>query len=164
MGSTVSQLALQRHPGAASSLTLFGYWRDDDVMLPADAPERMPKHEKNTAAAAASDFILAGSISRRAIDAYVAAALASDPVRVDVRHSDQYNALDAAAIDVPTLVIFGEYDPIAPIARQTKLFERLGTGHKQLISVPGGDHAAFLEAPRVLFIHELIAFFDTVAP
>lgn len=158
MGSTISQLAVQRHPGRAASLTLFGYWRDPAATLPPDPPGLELLRERNTAAAAASDFIVPGSISDRAIDAYVAAALSADPVRVDVRRNDQYNALDEAAITIPTLVIHGEHDPLTPMDRQARLFVGLGTGHKQWVSVPGGDHAAFLEAPRAYFIHELVAF------
>lgn len=158
MGSTIAQLAVQERPHLVASLTLFGYWRDDDAALPADEPGMEPLRQPNTAESAASDFIVPGSISRAAIDAYVAAALAADPVRVDIRGLDQYNALDAALIGVPTLVIVGEHDPIAPLEFQTRLFERLGTGHKQLVVVPGGDHAAFLEAPRPYFLHALTSF------
>jgi pimeloyl-ACP methyl ester carboxylesterase len=162
MGSTISQLAAQRHPQSLSSLTLFGYWRDVDVQLPADPPGMVPEKKINTAEAAASDFIIPGSISQRAIDGYVKAALAADPVRVDVRSVEQYNALDGAQIKVPTLVIVGEHDPIAPPALQSKLYQSIGTGHKQYVTVPGGDHAAFLEAPRAYFIHELVAFLQGV--
>ena len=80
MGSTISQLSVQRHPGLVSSLTLFGYWRDDDEVILPDEPGIKPQRLTNTAEAAASDFITPGSISQRAIDAYVEAALASDPV------------------------------------------------------------------------------------
>lgn len=163
MGSTISQLAVQRHPGRAASLTLFGYWRDVDSTLPADEPGIVPQREPNTAENAASDFITPGSISRKAIDTYVAAALKADPIRVDVRGVDQYNALDEAMIDTPTLVIAGEYDPLAPAANQAKLFLSLGTGRKQYVSVPGGDHAAFLEKPRAYFIRELVGFFETAS-
>ena len=161
MGSTISQLSVQRHPGLVSSLTLFGYWRDDDAVIPADAPGIEPERLTNTAEAAASDFITPGSISQRAIDAYVAAALAADPVKADIRAMDQYNELDASTISVPTLVIVGEHDPIAPPEYQAKLYSRIGTGHKQYVSVPGGDHAAFLEKPRAYFIRELVAFLES---
>ena len=161
MGSTISQLAEQRHPGKIASLTLFGYWRDVDSVLPADEPGIVPLREKNTAENAASDFITPGSISQNAIDTYVAASLEADPIRVDVRSVDQYNALDGANIAVPTLIIAGEHDPLAPAANQAKLFLSIGTGHKQYVSVPGGDHAAFLEAPRAYFIRELVAFFES---
>lgn len=163
MGSTISQLAVQRHPGAMASVTLFGYWRDDDVELPADEPGIVPQKKSNTAEAAASDFITPGSISQNAIDAYVTAALQADPVRVDVRSTDQYNALDGSKLKIPTLVIVGEHDPIAPPALQEKLFRSIGTGHKQYVVVPGGDHAAFLETPRAYFIHELVTFLEGVS-
>ena len=163
MGSTISQLAVQRHPGVAASLTLFGYWRDPDSVFPPDAPGIEPLEEANTAENAASDFITPGSISRRAIDTYVRAALDADPVRVDKRGLDQYNALDGARIEVPTLVIVGEHDPIAPPDIQAKLYAGLGTGHKQYVTVPGGDHAAFLESPRAYFIHALVAFLEGVS-
>jgi pimeloyl-ACP methyl ester carboxylesterase len=163
MGSTISQLAVQRHPEVAASLTLFGYWRDDDMQLPADKPGMEPEMAATTAAAAASDFVVPGAISQAAIDAYVAQALAADPVRVDVRSMDQYNALDGAQINIPTLIIAGESDPLAPAVNQAKLFLSLATGHKQYVSVPGGDHAAFLESPRAYFIHELVGFFEGVA-
>ncbi|MDH4074097.1 MAG: lysophospholipase, partial [Gammaproteobacteria bacterium] len=143
MGSTISQLAVQRHEGLVASLTLFGYWRDIDQVIPADEEGIEPLREPTTAEAAASDFITPGSISQKAIDAYVAAAIAADPIRVDLKSMDQYNALDGAQIRVPTLVIAGEHDPLAPAANQAKLFLSIGTGHKQYVSVPGGDHAAF---------------------
>jgi len=162
MGSTISQLALQRHPEVASSLTLFGYWRDDDMQLPPDEAGIEPEMATNTAEAAASDFVVPGAISQAAIDAYVAEALDTDPVRVDVRAMDEYNALDATQIRIPTLIIAGESDPLAQAENLAKLFVRLGTGHKQYVSVPGGDHAAFLEKPRAYFIHELVGFFEGV--
>lgn len=161
-GSTISQLMVQRHPGKVSSLTLFGYWRDDDDVIPADETGIKPLKEMNTAEAAASDFVTPGSISQRAIDAYVAAALENDPVRVDLRGEDQYNALDGSKINVPTLIIVGEHDPLAPPEYQAKLMTSLATGHKQYVSVPNSDHAALLEKPRVYFIHEIVAFLEGV--
>ena len=163
MGSTISQLMVQRHPDRVASLTLFGYWRDDDVDLPPDEPGMEPAKARNTAEAAASDFITPGSISQKAIAAYVARSLETDPVRVDVRHANQYNALDASQIHLPTLVIAGEHDPLAPAEYQAKLYTRLATGHKQWVTVPGGDHAAFLESPRAYFIHELVGFLQGVS-
>jgi pimeloyl-ACP methyl ester carboxylesterase len=163
MGATRSQLMEQRHPGLTSSLILFGYWRDDDVPFPPDEPGIEPQELANTALAAASDFITPGSISQEAIDRYVEMALAADPIRVDLRGQDQYNALDASRIMVPTLVMQGEFDPLGPTAYQAKLFARIGAGHKQWVVIPGGDHAAFMETPRALFIHSLVNFLRGVA-
>lgn len=162
MGSLISQLVAQRNPERLSSLTLYGYPRDPDEVAPADEPGIEPGRVPNTAEAAASDFITPGSISRKAVDAYIALALEADPLKADLRGLDQYNALDPAKVSVPTLVLQGEHDPIAPVENQVKLFTRLGTPHKQWVVIPGGDHAAHLERPRRYFIHAFVSFLEGV--
>lgn len=163
MGSTISHLAAQQAPELMSSLTLFGYWKDSDQKFEADALDIIPAKTINTAKAAASDFIIPGSISQKAIDAYVALALKYDPVRVDMKSMDQFNDLDPSKVNVPTLILQGEHDPIGPTAVQAKLFERLGTAHKQWTVIKGGDHAAFMETPRPYFIHALVNFFEGIS-
>jgi pimeloyl-ACP methyl ester carboxylesterase len=164
MGSTNAQLMAQRHPELISSLILFGYWFDNEQDIPIDTTNVSLKKLVNTATAAASDFIIPGSISQKAIDTYVARALEADPIKVDWKNLAQYNELDPAKVSTPTLILQGEHDPIAPTARQVKLYTRLGTAHKQWITVPGGDHAAFMETPRAYFIHSLVSFLKTVSP
>lgn len=163
MGSTISHLAAQRHPELVSSLTLFGYWYDSDQKFPSETGNPTPAQVATTAEAAASDFIIPGSISQKAIDAYVKSALASDPVRVDLNRYDQFNELDPSQITVPTLILQGEADPIGPTPIQTKVFERLGTAHKQWSVIKGGDHAAFMETPRAYFIYTLVNFLEGVS-
>lgn len=162
LGSTNALLMAQHHPELISSLTLFGFWKDLDIDIPADEEGILPKKLINTAEAAASDFIVPGSISKKAIDAYVKMALEADPNKTDWRHLDQYNTLDPALITIPTLVLQGEFDPIAPTDKQVKLYTRLKTGHKQWVTIPGGDHAAFMETPRAYFIHALVSFLQGV--
>lgn len=163
MGSSISHLVAQARPELVGSLTLYGFWKDLDAVIPDDPPDLQPERRRNTAEAAASDFITPGSISQRAIDAYVAAALAADPVRTDIRNLSDYNALDPSRLGLPVLVIVGELDPIAPQAFQAKLFTRIGSGHKQWVSIPGGDHAAHLERPRELFLDQLLTFLKGAA-
>ncbi|MFY0593713.1 alpha/beta hydrolase [Roseivirga sp.] len=163
MGSTISHLAAQRHPELLSSLTLFGYWRDSDQIFPIEESIGTPEEAPTTAEGAASDFIIPGSISQKAIDAYVKSALASDPIRVDLNRYDQFNELDPNKVTIPTLILQGEFDPIGPTPIQAKLFERLGTAHKQWTVVKDGDHAAFMESPRAFFIHALVNFMEGVS-
>jgi len=163
MGSTISQLAAQRQPERISSLTLFGYWHDPDEKFPNDEAGLELARETNTAEAAASDFVVPGSISENAVATYVRVALAADPVKTDLRGWSDYNELDPALLTMPTLVIHGRQDPLAPQENLARLYTRIKTGHKQWVSVPGGDHAAFLEAPRAYFIHELVAFLQGVS-
>jgi pimeloyl-ACP methyl ester carboxylesterase len=164
LGSTNAQLMAQRHPDLISSLILFGYWFDNEQLILADTANFSLKKLVNTATAAASDFIIPGSISQKAIDTYVAIALKADPIKVDWKNLAQYNELDPSKVVNPTLILQGEHDPIAPTCTQAKLYTRLGTAHKQWITVPGGDHAAFMETPRAYFIHSLVSFLKTVSP
>lgn len=158
-GSMVSQLAAQRRPELVRSLILFGYPTHPDAEYPEEGtgPTDPPMHP-TTAEAAASDFIVPGSISQAAVDEYVRHALEADPIRADWTHLYQWGELDPAEVRVPTLIIHGEHDPLTPTPAQVAVFSRLGTADRALVTIPGGDHAAFLEAPRDAFIHALVGF------
>jgi pimeloyl-ACP methyl ester carboxylesterase len=147
LGSLVAQLTVQRHPEAARSLVLYGYPRDVDKRTAAAEDGATPAKQPNTEAAARSDFITAGTISDEAVNAYVAASLAADPVRVDWRAMQQFDALDPAAITIPSLVIYGVHDPIAKQLWQAKLFTRMRVEDRQWVVIPNADHAAHLEQP-----------------
>lgn len=157
-GSMVSQLLAQRYPGLVDRLVLFGYPWTPGGTVDDSAPDGPPPAAPTTAEAAASDFIVEGSISEAAVAEYVRHALEADPVRADWTALHQWKALDPAAVSVPTLVIHGEHDPLAPAEAQAALFRGLATGDKAWVVVPGGDHAAFLESPRTYFLATLEAF------
>ncbi|WP_339665377.1 alpha/beta hydrolase [Maribacter arcticus] len=160
MGSTLSLLATQKESKNIASLTVFGYWQDLDSKIPEDTNDKQLMKSINTAKNAASDFIIPGSISQKAIDTYVKMALAYDPIRVDWRHESEYNIIDPALITTPVLLIQGEFDPLAPTVNQAKLFTRLKTADKSWVVISGGDHAAFMETPRKHFIQSFTAFID----
>jgi pimeloyl-ACP methyl ester carboxylesterase len=88
-GSMVAQLTAQRYPLAIASVTLFGYPTDPDAQIPQSNSQSEPSARPTTRAAAASDFIVPGSISQHAIDTYVAAALKGDPIRADWNQQHQ---------------------------------------------------------------------------
>ncbi len=158
LGSMVSQLTAQRNPELMSHLLLFGYPNDPDIERPIEEDVESPARAATTAEAAASDFIIPGSISQAAIDAYVEQALAADPIRVDWYRGHEWNELDPSAVTVPTLLLQGESDPLARTEPHTRFFANLGTAHKEWVVLAGGDHAAFLETPRATFIHALTGF------
>ena len=158
LGSMVSQLTAQRHPELIDRLVLFGYPYQPGSEAPTQEPVGSPAMAPTTAEAAASDFTIPGSISQRAIDAYVAAALESDPVRTDWTRSHQWNELAPGALKVPTLVLQGEHDPLSPREVGAALFTGLGTHDKAWVVIPGGDHAAFLETPRPYFLAAIRSF------
>jgi alpha-beta hydrolase superfamily lysophospholipase len=158
LGSMVSHLTAQRRPELIDRLVLFGYPNRPGAARPVEEPDGAPPMQATTAEAAASDFITPGSIHAAAIEAYVSAALEADPVRSDWTRGHEWNELDAAAVTVPTLVLHGEHDPLTPAEAQAALFAGLGTSDKAWVVIPGGDHAAFLEAPRPYFLATLEAF------
>lgn len=151
-GSMVSQLASQRTPELMSAVILFGYPGDPDRKVPEQPDPAAPARSPTTATAAAEDFIAPGVITRRAIEVYVQAALAADPVRMDWRRDHEWNALAPEAVKVPVLLIQAELDPLAKTEAHARFFARLGTTDRQWIVVPKGDHAALIEdtAPRLI--------------
>jgi len=164
-GSMVAQLTAQRAGDLISALILFGYPVDPDAQLsPSTSAPGDPPRAPTTAEAAASDFILPGSISQEAIEEYVREALEADPVRTDWNRLDEWNELDPARVLVPTLLLQGEKDPYAPTARQAAFFSRLGTPDRTWVTLAGGDHAAHLELPRLRFIHALVSFLGRPGP
>jgi pimeloyl-ACP methyl ester carboxylesterase len=157
-GSMVSQLVAQRSPDLVSGIILFGYpVREGSAITPPGSAGDPPRRA-TTASAAAEDFIVDGAISERAIAAFVAQALAADPVRADWRALEQWQALDAAAVTVPVLLMEGESDPLAVDSVQAELFNNLATTDKMWVVIPEGDHAAFLETPRDYFLSILQSF------
>lgn len=163
-GAMIGQLVVQRDPGSAASLTLFGYPFDPSRhILAADfAYPSQPPAVANTAANAASDFIVPGSISQAAIDAYVLASLAADPLRVDFKNLHEWAELDAGKINTPTLLLAGEFDPLAPAANLSAVFSTIPHPQKWWVVLPGGDHAALLETPRKTMLRVVDSFIKTV--
>jgi pimeloyl-ACP methyl ester carboxylesterase len=158
-GAMVAQLVAQQRPDLVSGLILFGYpVRPGIDRDPEDSGAAEPLKAPNTARSARSDFVVQGAISDRAIEAFVEAALAADPVRVDWRRLDQWQALDGASVRIPTLLLEGYHDPLALDDVHQQLFARLNTDDKAWVVIPGGDHAAFMETPRGYFLQQLDAF------
>jgi len=157
-GAMVAQLVVQQRPDLVSGVVLFGYPVRPGIDREPENSDGPPPREPTTAQAARSDFILPRAISEQAIEAFVAAALAADPVRADWRRLEQWAALDGAAVRVPTLLLEAQHDPLALDDVHAQLFARLDTGDKAWVVIPGGDHAAFLERPRGYFLGLLDAF------
>jgi pimeloyl-ACP methyl ester carboxylesterase len=157
-GAMVSQLAAQRYPDRLSALVLFGYPVRPGFDVSPEGSAGDPPRRPTTAAAAAEDFIVPGSINPEAIEAFVSQALAADPVRADWRHLEQWRRLDPAAVRVPTLLLQAEHDPLARADEHARLFTGLATPDRLWVVIPGGDHAAFMESPRPYFLSLIGAF------
>lgn len=153
-GAQVAVMLAQGDPRAASALVLFGFPPGvrQTTAHDADTPRRAP----TTAAAAAEDFITPGAASRAVIDAYVAAALAADPVRVDWRNESEF-AFEPAKVMMRTLMIYGVNDPFRNAASAT-FFEKLATPDRAYVVLPDSDHAAHVENSGAAWVHSIDGF------
>ena len=163
-GSMVSQLVVQRDPTLVDSVILFGYPFSPErisgfakTKYPAQPPAR-----DNTLDNAVSDFITPGSISQRAIDTYASAALRADPIRVDFRNLHEWSELDPTKVRTAMLLLQGEFDPLAPTNQQSDFFTRVATSNKTWVVLPGGDHAALLETPRLKMLQSIDFFIQSL--
>jgi pimeloyl-ACP methyl ester carboxylesterase len=156
-GAAVAMLAAQTSPSRVSSLVLFGFAFDPDAAFADETPPRKPAAARNTAEAAMSDFVSPKVTPKAVVDAFVAQALRSDPVAADLKNDGEFNALAPSKLMVPTLVIFGERDAISP-EEAGKFLARLGTADKQMVILPGADHAAQLEDTHDAWVAAVAAF------
>lgn len=162
LGSMIAQLAAQKYPENMKSVTLFGYPVRSDEKIPENTISGEPPREPTTAEAAASDFIVPGSISQKAIDEYVRHSLRADPVRSDWKNAHEWNQLDASKVTLPVLLLQGELDPLTSTEFHAKVFSAFPNANKQWVVLKGGDHAALLEKPRVRLVDASINFIEWI--
>ena len=160
-GAEIAQLSAQRAPDAISALVLFGHFAFPPAMPPDTATGPAPR-VPTTATAAGEDFITPAATDSAVRDAYVRAALAAQPIKTDWRRVDQFNALDPAAVKVPTLEIMAERDQYSGQipGGEPAFFAHLASADREFVLLPGVDHAAFLENQRPRFIEALADFID----
>ncbi|MBI5770565.1 MAG: alpha/beta fold hydrolase [Verrucomicrobia bacterium] len=159
-GARVAHLTAQRHPGLISDVILFGFPGDPAKRLEPVAEPATPPRERNTGEAAGRDFITPGSIEPEAVQAFVTAALASDPVRSDWRRLEEWNETDPAKLPLPVLLLQGVFDPFAPIEAQARSFAKFANPDRQWIVLPHSDHAALIEQAHAAFIAAIVNFLE----
>jgi pimeloyl-ACP methyl ester carboxylesterase len=157
-GAAMSLLVAQAGAERLSALVVFGFAYDPDLQFAdAETPAR-PAMTKNTAAAAASDFMSPRVTPKAVVEAFVAQALRSDPTLVDLRNDREFNAIDPARITVPTLLLYGERDPNVTAGDAARLLDRLGASRKAAVALAGADHAAQLEDTHDAWITAVTTF------
>jgi pimeloyl-ACP methyl ester carboxylesterase len=156
-GAQVAVMLAQGDSNAASSIVLFGF--PPGVRNTTSPAVETPPRAATTAAAAAEDFVTPGAASREVIDAYVTAALAADPVRVDWRDENQF-AFEPAKITTPTLMIYGVNDPFRNAASAT-FFEALAARDRAYVVLPDSDHAAHVENSARAWVHAIDGFLQS---
>jgi pimeloyl-ACP methyl ester carboxylesterase len=163
-GAAASMLTAQLAATRISALVLFGFAFDPDLQF-ADSPAPdKPAMVKNTPESALSDFISPRVTPQAVMQAFAEQAMKADPVLMDLKGDVDFNALKPSRVTVPTLLMFGERDAGVPQPDATKFFAQLATPDKQLVVLPGADHAAQLEDTHDAWIAAVVNFLTRPGP
>jgi alpha-beta hydrolase superfamily lysophospholipase len=157
-GAMIAAMAAQQRPEVLAGVVLLGFGFDPDVQSPTTPGNARPDRLRNTADAASSDFLTQDAYTPATVTTFVRAALRADPVLVDWRDENQFNAFKPARMQVPALLVHGARDPQAPVGIEQKLFTRFGTPDKWWVILPGADHAAHLEKSSVELVRVIVSF------
>jgi pimeloyl-ACP methyl ester carboxylesterase len=144
-GAIMAGMAAQAAPARVSNVVLFGFVIDPALEFVDAGSSENPLRLKNTEASAASDFISPAITPRAVVNAFVEQAMKADPILVDLKDDDEFNGFDAELLTTPTLVIFGSNDPSVVMEDAGKMFAKLAARDKQIVVLPGADHAAHIE-------------------
>ena len=156
----MAALVATTHPAKMSAVVLFGFAFDPEAEFVDIAPSEKPLMERNTAGAAISDFISPKITPPAMVRAFTEQALKADPVLVDLKNDAEFNGIKPDHINVPTLLLFGADDPGVLPSDAGKFFAALATGDKQIVSLPGSDHAAQLEDTHDAWIAAVVSFLN----
>jgi pimeloyl-ACP methyl ester carboxylesterase len=165
-GAAIGMLAAQMAPARTSAVVLFGFVYDPGLQFGDIGDTTRPAMARNTKTGALSDFISPRVTPPAVMNAFAEQALRADPVAADLRGDAEFNALDPAHFQVPTLVLYGERDPGITPDIAGRFFARLATGDKQMVVLPGADHAAHLENTHDAWVAAVVGFLTrpTVKP
>lgn len=157
-GARIALLVAQARPQALSALVLYGF--PDDVDHQVEMPVRagQPPHEPTTAEAAGSDFVIADAAPQTVRAAYVAQALAADPVRSDWRAAEQFAWQPERVVATPVLLLRGVADPLATQRENARLYDRLGSADRSWITLPRSDHVAHIEDTHAAWVDAVVGF------
>jgi pimeloyl-ACP methyl ester carboxylesterase len=159
-GAMVAQMVAQVSPARVAALVLFGFAYDPDARFIDVAVPARPLRDRNTRAAAVADFISPEITPPEVIEAFATQALEADPILADLKGDGEFNALDPAQVTVPTLVLYGSRDPGVLQADAARFFVRLATPDKQMVVLPGADHAAQIENSHDAWIAAVMSFLN----
>lgn len=165
MGSITAMFTVQQHPAAFSKLVLYGLPVDPEgVQLRGQAPDAsVPARAATTAAGAGEDFVVANAAPKAVVDAYVAQAVAADPVRVDWKDLEEFR-LVPAKVTTPTLLLQGVGDGYVQPEAVASLFNRLGTPDRSWVVLPDSDHAAHVENAMPAWVGAIVHFIERPRP
>ena len=174
-GALKAALFTERHPERVSRLALDAFvWTGEGSPTLAERKKRLPEFQAKNRRPIDRAFVHsifnrdhAGTADGATIEAFASAILALDdsvPTGTYVDMCSKLPLVDPAKINVPTLVLRGEFDGIAGIDDLLAFYRRLPHPDKQFSVMEGISHASFQQKNYLTVYHLLHGFFTQPEP
>ena len=174
-GALKAALFAQQHPERVARLALDAFvWTGEGSPTLRERAKRLPEFLKVNRRPIDRAFVRsifsrdhAGCAEDRTVEAFADAILSLDdsmPTGTYVDMTSRLPMIDPAQLDVPTLVLRGEYDGIASFDDLIRFFTLLPNMDKQFSVLRGVSHASFQQKNYRMVYHLLHAFFSQPEP
>lgn len=174
-GALRAALFAQRHPERVLRLALDALvWTGEGSPTLAERRKRLAQYRANNRRPIDRDMIRSiftrdhpGTSDLSIVDAFADAVLALDtsvPTGTYIDMSANLPVCDPEKINVPTLIMRGQYDGIASFQDLSNFFARLPNPDKQFIVMPGIAHTSTRSKNFALVYHLLEGYFSQPAP
>jgi len=174
-GALKAALFAQRHPEHVARLALDAFvWTGEGSPTLEQRRKRLPEFQSKHRRPIDRAFVHSiferdhpGTADKATIEAFADAILKLDdsvPTGTYVDMCSKLPLVDPLKIDVPTLIMRGEFDGIASIDDLIEFYRRLPNPDKQFAVMAGISHASFQQKNYLTVYHILHAFFSQPEP
>ena len=174
-GALRAALFAQRHPPRVSRLALDAFvWTGKGAPTLDQRRKKLPEFLARKRRPIDRGFVYSiferdhpDTAEKRVVDAFADAILALDDSMPNGTYIDMCSKLpvvDPERIEVPTLILRGQYDGIAAFDDLLEFFKRLSNPDKQFSMMAGISHASFQQKNYLMVYQILYAFFTQPAP
>jgi pimeloyl-ACP methyl ester carboxylesterase len=174
-GALKAALFAQRHPGRVARLALDAFvWTGQGSPTLEQRRKRLPEFQSKNRRPIDRAFVRSiferdhpGTADAATIEAFADAILKLDdsvPTGTYVDMCSKLPLVEPEKINVPTIVMRGEYDGIASFDDLIEFYRRLPHPDKQFVVMAGISHASFQQKNYMSCYHILHAFFSQPEP
>jgi pimeloyl-ACP methyl ester carboxylesterase len=174
-GALKAGLFAQRHPQRVARLALDAFvWTGEGSPTLEQRRKRLPEFAAKNRRPIDRAFVRSiferdhpGTADAATVEAFADAILALDdsvPTGTYVDMCSKLPLVDPAKLEVPTIVMRGEFDGIASVEDLLEFFRRLPNADKQFAVMAGISHASFQQKNYLLVYHILHAFLTQPEP
>jgi pimeloyl-ACP methyl ester carboxylesterase len=174
-GALKAALFAQRHPDRVARLALDAFvWTGEGSPTLEQRRKKLPEFLTKNRRPIDRDFVHSifnrdhpGTADDATINAFADAILALDdsmPTGTYVDMCSRLPLIDPRQLDIPTLLLRGEYDGIASMEDLIRFFTLLPNMDKQFSVMAGISHASFQQKNYMTVYHLLHGFFTMPAP